>query len=75
MIRSPGRMVEPSMIFRRSTIPTTKTGQVVFVRGVHAGHLRRFSADQGAPGLLAAVDDPFDDFRLYLQVQPAPRPG
>ena len=50
--------------------PHHKAGQVIIAGLIDAGHLRGLPADQGAPGLLAAVGDAFDnqggDFRGQL---------
>lgn len=50
-----------------------ETRQVVIALGIHAGHFRRFAADQGASGLTAALGDTGDDARGLRHIEAAGR--
>src|SRR5882672_2001631 len=49
--------------------PDRKTGEIVFTRGIHAGHFRRLAADQGAPGKFASTRDAFDHARRDVDIE------
>ena len=48
-----------------------EAGEVVVALGIHAGHLRRLAADQGAAGAPAAFGDAGDDATSGVDIEPA----